>query len=166
MPILYSAGNSRYMNFGTSTLVTGDTGQTMILGFDLSALAGATINRAELRIRATQGNSTMQWAAIKSRDWVEGTKNNTYPGAAPPPAPASASPTLPGLYTAASAPRVGAPAANAMFSLTGDGQDLYTWTTFTSIPIGAAFPVANVTTLVQEWASGTKPNYGLVINIG
>ena len=44
---MYNAGNGRYYNYGASTSAT--SGTYMILGYDLSAYAGATVNRAELR---------------------------------------------------------------------------------------------------------------------
>ena len=49
---------------------------------------------------------------------------------------------------------------------TGDGADLYAWTTFSSTPSGVAYVVANATSLVQDWVAGAKSNYGLVVQTG
>jgi hypothetical protein len=164
--LLYQTLNGRYMNYGVTTLIPGATGSVyVIIGFDVSGLAGATINKAELRFRCTQGNSAMSWAAVKSHDWVEGTKSADYPGASP------ASPGVcfshpAGLYTGPSGASGWGANADAMFDAAGEGADLYAWTNFTSTPVGAAWTVANVTAAVQDWISGIRPNYGLVVNIG
>ena len=75
----------------------------------------------------------MSWAAVKSHDWVEGTKDAAYPGASP------ASPGVCFAHPAGSLHlrlrhcRLGHN-CNMFWDWTaGNGADLYAWTNFTSI---------------------------------
>ncbi len=158
---MYGSGDSRYMNYGTVTQVEG----YIIMGFDLSAYAGATVTKAQLRLRSSQGNSTMQIAPVKSHDWDEGNKSGAFPAQAPAASGVTwANPTATntGLY----GPLGWGSNSDAMFSATSDGEDLYTLVNFTSMPGGVAWCVAEMTSYVQDWVGGTKPNYGVYIITG
>ena len=156
---LYNSGNARYYNYGTSTLA--DQSYSVIK-FDLSAYTGRTVNLAQLRVRCTAGNITMQWAGVKSHDWSEGNKNGNYPGISPSaPGVSVAHPN--GTHTDTTGPLGWGSGSNAMLDFTSNGQDLYAVTNFTSYPGGVAWAVADLTSLVQEWLSGTKANYGVLL---
>ena len=163
---LYDAGDSRYMNFGISPQVPSSSGQSYcIIAYDLSAYAGATINKAQLRLKCTMGNNNMQWAGLKSHDWTEGTKDGNYPGVAPAAAGVTwANPAATNVSN--SGPLGWGASSNAMFDPTGNGADIHALTDFVSLPGGNAFVVADVTSLVQDWVSGTKSNYGLLVTTG
>ena len=115
--------------------------------------------------RCTAGNTAMSFAGVKSHDWVEGNKAGNYPGAAPA-APGVCWSHPAGTYTAGSGASGWGAASNAMFDSAGNGADLYGFTNFTSAPAGAAWCVADTTSLVQDWACSLKPNYGLYVNGG
>ncbi len=154
--------NSRYKNYGTTSQAQGSY---IVIGFNLSAYTGATVNKAELRLRSGSGNTAMQWAGIKSHDWAEGKKANDYPGADPAAEGVCwAHPN--GLYTAATGALGWGANSDSMFSATSDGDDIYALTNFTSTPGGAAWVVANVTSIVQDWLNSSKPDYGLFISDG
>ncbi len=122
-----SSANGRYMNYGTATTA----GVYIFIKFDLSAYTGATVSNAQLRLRTLQGNTAMQWAAVKSHDWSEGNKSGNYPGIDPA-APGVCWAHPAGLFTTAAGYLGWGPGTNAMFDPTGNGDDLYTLTNFTS----------------------------------
>ncbi len=157
-------GNAQYQNWGTKPQATVATNMG-VYGFDLSALSGATINAAKLRLRVGSGNSAMTWAAIKSHDWAEGNKNGGYPGASPA-APGVTWANPAGTNTTAPGPKGWGTNSDSSFSDASDGADLYTVTSFNSVPGGAAWCVADVTSIVQDWVNGSKPNYGLYVAAG
>jgi hypothetical protein len=151
------------MNYGAHTEVTSYyAGTHGLFYWDLSAYAGATINKAQLRVKATNGNTTGLWyAGVKTAAWAEGNKTGNYPGADPA-APGVTWNHPNGLYTGPSGTFGWGSSADAAFSDVADTGDVYTHYAFSSEPTGIAFLVADVTALVQDWVSGTKPNYGLV----
>ncbi len=161
---LYQTGNGQYMNYGTTVQATGAPPYVLV-GFDLSAYAGATINKAQLRVRCSAGNTSMLWAPVKSHSWTEGTKNGDYPGADPAAEGVCwAHPN--GLYTTAAGTPGWGSASDSMFSVTSDGDDIYALANFDSAPGGAAWCVTDITSLVQDWIATSKPNYGIFINAG
>ncbi len=162
--LLRPDGNSAYMNYGTLTSSSLSTTH-MLVDFDLSILSNVAVTNAEMRIRTQTGNTTMQWAAIKSHAWSEGNKNGNYPGLSP--AAEGVCWKHPnGLYTTASGTAGWGTNSDAAFSTTSDGADIYALTNFTSYPSGAAWCVADVTSAVRDWVDGTKPNYGLYVAAG
>ncbi|HUW83251.1 MAG TPA: Calx-beta domain-containing protein, partial [Phycisphaerae bacterium] len=163
--MLSEAANSRYMNYGASVTSSGGNGQKMALWVDLSAYAGATINKAELRLHVLQGNTGMSWAGIKSHDWAEGNKDADYPGN-PPSAEGVCWAHPRGLYTDPSGALGWGAASDQYMDITGDGADLYGFTSFVSMPGGVAYVVADVTSIVGDWVSAAKSDYGLYIDLG
>ncbi len=138
---LSPSGNSQYMNYGTSTLSSAAYTHA-VFGFDMSNYADASVNKAELRLRCTAGNSAMQWAGIKSHNWAEGNKDGSYPGLSlAAEGVCWAHPN--GLFTTASGTAGWGVNSDSMFSNTSDGDDIYPLTTFTSAP--AAPPGASRT---------------------
>ncbi len=157
-------GSGAYMNYGASPQ-SPISANHILVGFDVAALSGAVINKAELRLRTTSGNTAMRWAGIKSHDWAEGNKTGNFPGTVPA-APGVCWMHPAGLYTGGTGAFGWGANSDSTFSVTDDGDDIYALTTFVSQPQGAAWCVADVTSLVQEWANGTKANYGIYVAAG
>ncbi len=136
-----------------------------VIAFDLSDYAMAAINSAQVRLRSGQGNTAMQYAGIKSHDWAEGNKNNDYPGNTPyAPGVCWAHPA--GTYTSPWGDCGWGTNSDSMFNVTSDGPDIYALTNFSSAPGGLAWCVADITSLAQDWVTGAKPNYGMLISYG
>ncbi|HUW82308.1 MAG TPA: Calx-beta domain-containing protein, partial [Phycisphaerae bacterium] len=162
---LFSSGNARYMNYGLTTSAPSGSGGPHVQFFDLSAYAGATINKAELRLSCLNGYGTIAVAAIKSHAWAEGNKNGDYPGN-PPAAPGACFAHPNGMYTSAIGDLGWGPTADQFLDETENGGDIYDLYDFFSNPTGLGFCVGDVTSVVQDWASGTKSNYGFYVNRG
>ena len=122
------------MNYGTTNWANGYTGgPSCTFGWDLSAYAGATVNKAQIRLHCTQGNTSMWYAGIKTHDWAEGNKNGDYPGAAP--AAAGICWNHPnGTYTLPSGAFGMGAAGNAAFDETANTGDVYDHVDFISAP--------------------------------
>ncbi len=163
---VWGAGDATYQNFGVRTQVpSGSGGAQGVLAWSLAAYAGGTVNKAQIRFKCTMGNNNMQIAAIKSHDWAEGNKDSNYPGVAPAaPGVTWANPSA--TNTSNSGPLGWGTSSNAMLDTTGGGADLYAYSDFVSQPGGDAYVVADVTSIVQDWLSGAKPNYGVLIQVG
>ncbi len=76
--------NSRYMNYGTSTLASGNPG-IMVLGLDLSGYAGATVNKAQLRSVALQVIPPFSGPASRAATGLKATRMLTTPVLPPQP---------------------------------------------------------------------------------
>jgi hypothetical protein len=136
----------------------------MVLWYDLSGYAGATINNAELRLSCFTGNMPMYLSAIKSHAWAEGNKDGDYPGVEPS-APGVSWADPDGTHTKKNNAILGwGAASDQFFSETENGDDIYNWVGFFSTPVGAASVVCDVTSIVQDWVSGTKDNYGFYVD--
>lgn len=167
---LNPAGNSGWMNYGTSTQSrAGSSANYVLYKFDLSTLAGlsgGTINLAQLRLYHIGGNGGgsggQALGQLLSHDWIEGTKDNTYPGAA-----GGASFTHPaGVNTTANRNAANGTAtpwaswgagSDSNFSPANDGGNnaASAWGGG-----GSNYTVWDVTGIVASWADGSLPNYG------
>ncbi len=79
------AAQSSYCNYGARPSI--QFGSTFFLSkFDVAAIpafAGSTINKAQLRLYYSGGNTGINNTSyVTSSDWIEGTQNSAYPGAA------------------------------------------------------------------------------------
>ncbi len=107
--------------------------------FDLSSLpAGATIEKAQIRLYTGNGNTGMKFAPVVTHNWNEAISTRaSYNGLASP-------------------NKNWGPASNEIFT----GADLGTVSNADSCPAGAAFTVEDVTADVQAMVNGTMGNYG------
>ncbi|HUW85235.1 MAG TPA: DNRLRE domain-containing protein, partial [Phycisphaerae bacterium] len=163
---IYGAGNSRWYNGGI-TAVVGNS--DVLVKFDLttvSQLIGGDINLAELRIYHTSGNT---WGSglyrITTHDWIEGTVDYNYPGAAggvsfahpigynTGPEQDASGGTTPPLQTWG----VG---SDSFFAALGDCDMICG---VKSTVGGAGYTVWDVTDIVQSWVDGAN-NYGLYLD--
>jgi hypothetical protein len=129
-----------WVNYGTYANRTGD----LLFKFDLSALAGMTIEKAQLRLHATAGNSGGTIARVTTWDWDETLATRASPN---------------GL---ASPNKNWGPAGNDYFTAADYGN--VTPVAFNSIQ--SNWLVKDVTADLQAFASGTLPNYGWFVNSG
>jgi hypothetical protein len=139
----YIVGNpaAAWTVFGNSTSSTG----TLLFKFDVSAiLANATVYKAQLRLRATGGNTAATCARIVTRSWDEAVC--TLAGPDGPAKPAT----------------TWGPASNAIFS----SADYVAPANFESAPGGTAWLVKDVTADVQAFVAGTLPNLGWYVGSG
>jgi hypothetical protein len=172
---LSTAGNSKWGNYGAILTTAGDSSLNYALyKFDLSSLAdiaGATVNKAQLRLYHTSGNGggtgPLALGQVITHDWMEGTSSTGgYPGAA-----GGVSYAHPmGHNTSASQNTNGGTSiplqswgvnSDSFFSPAGDGAN--------AAPIvnaglaGGDWGVFDVTTIVQNWAGG-QSNFGFYQN--
>ncbi len=132
-----------YKNYGTIDSMGGTGLYAAAFKFDLSSLAGATIEKAQLRLYENGGNGTAALAPIVTHDWTEAVATTASP-------------------VGSSTPDWG-PSSDAIFT----AADLGTSSNFDSCPAGPAYSVEDVTAMVQAMVSGTTPNYGwAVFNAG
>ena len=175
---LYAAGNSFWMNQGIAT--TTSIG-TMLIQFDLAQLPGfgpgAVINKAELRVRPSAGNSgTLNLGYITTQDWAEGNKNNNYPGlnvttpyVAPPAEGASlAHPRGLNSTTNRNADNTTGTSTSGSWGATGTTQfsianDTAVDPATVQKTIAGGFRVWTVTDLVNAWAQGAVTNRGFAV---
>jgi hypothetical protein len=138
----YLIGNlaAAWTNYGAYANRTGD----LLFKFDLSALAGMTIEKAQLRLHATAGNSGGTIARVTTWDWDETLATRASPN---------------GL---ASPNRNWGPAGNDYFTAADYGN--VTPVAFNSIQ--SNWLVKDVTADLQAFASGALPNYGWLVNSG
>lgn len=136
---MVSNSNAYYSKYGASTSYSASSYQALLFKFDLSSLAGATIQKAQFRIYAGNGNTGESLAKVVTHDWTEALATRASPNGL-------ASPNM-----------NWGPASNAIYS---SASDLGTGSTFDSCPAGAAFSVEDVTADVQAFVNGTLPNYG------
>jgi chitodextrinase len=139
----YMTGNpaAAYVIFGNDATDAG----TLLFKFNVSAIGpGAKIYRAQLRLRATNGNTSMSLARIITHDWLETTACLAGPNAPP-------SPT-----------KTWGPASDSYFS----AADYGTPVNFESAPSAAAWCVKDVTADVQAFIDNVQPNYGWYVNSG
>ncbi len=183
---LYNANTSvRYMNYGVDD--SGAPGNVPLLfHFNLAELPGfdgALINRAELQLYYTGGNTGPSVSRIITQPWAEGNKNAGYPGVSP--AAAGASYAHPrGLNTAASQDADGGTTGPlGSWGLSGD-QIFSTAADVSGVTYGGAYGFNysgigytgvelsydghsrhDITFIAQAWADG-DPNYGLYVYNG
>jgi hypothetical protein len=139
----YMTGNpaAAYVIFGNDT----NSVATLLFKFDVSAIGpGAKIYSAQLRLRATNGNTSMSLARIVTHDWLETTACLAGPNAPP-------SPT-----------KTWGPASDSYFS----AADYATPVNFESAPSAAAWCVKDVTADVQAFIDNVQPNYGWYVGSG
>jgi len=160
---LQTPSNSRWNNNGIRTVTNS---KDTLYKFDIAAvpgLVGGTVNLAELRIVQNNGNSgTRAVGYVASHDWVEGTKDYAYPGAA-----GGCSYAHPiGYNTGPNQNAAGGTSAplqswgdgTQFFSPANDGAGQRGYKTLIG---GNLTPlVFDVTDIVTAWADGSKPNYG------
>ncbi len=126
-------------SFGTATSWSASSHVAYLFKFDLSSLAGVTIEKAQLRLYAGNGNTGESLARVVTHDWTEALATRAS-------------------YNGLASPNTNwGPASNAIYSTT---SDLGTGSTFDSCPVGAAFSVEDVTANVQAFVNGTLSNYG------
>ena len=100
----------------------------MALTFDLSRYAGATINKAELRLRRAPPAPPSCSRPASNAPGPKATRTATFPGASHLGGRHLLGPSQRHLYTAASGTAGWGTGANAMLDLTGNGADLHGWT--------------------------------------
>ena len=165
-----------YKNYGVSTQAA--SGRPILMKFGLSSVpnfSGSTINRAELRFYTWGGNAGMyNTGYVTFSDWIEGTKNGSWPGAS-----GGVSGAHPMGYntgpnqTAGGAP---APLNTPGFASWADGLPFAPAKDGIALVHGIAhnpwgvtpgqqnqYLTIDVTPILQVWANGT-PNYGLFID--
>lgn len=121
------------------------SGGTLLFKFDLSAIpSNATIYKAQLRLKATGGNTPGGVSRIITHDWDEAVC------------------TLAGPDGPASPNKTWGPAANALFG----SADYYGGTTTGFDSVANWWLVKDVTADVQGFVAGTFPNYGWYANSG
>jgi hypothetical protein len=173
---------ARYRNYGISP--TSIQNESILLKFKVSQLpgfVGGLINKAELQLYFTGGNTNPPVAQVISQDWAEGNKNDSYPGL--PTAAAGCSIAHPlGLNTNYDQAADGTPQVNAaswgagstMFSPSTDVSGVtfggtygfnYTGTPYSGDGTYDGTCKFDVTMIVQSWANGS-PNYGFHISVG
>lgn len=128
-----------YSSFGTATSWSASSHVAYLFKFDLSSLAGMTIEKAQLRLYAGNGNTGENLARVVTHDWTEALATRAS-------------------YNGLPSPNTNwGPGSNAIYS---SASDLGTGSAFDSCPVGAAFSVEDVTADVQAFVNGTLPNYG------
>ena len=176
---LWNTGGAAWQNFGATASYSGDGAakRSFLVKFDLSSLAdfsGATINKAEIRLWMSGGNTNpagLSVGAINTHDWVEGNKAGVYPGL--PAAAFGASAAHPsGINSNANRDSSGGTTGNlsswgasadAKFSIT---DDTTVSPSATRSGTGATqWFVYDVKSAVQGWADGTA-NYGIAAKMG
>jgi hypothetical protein len=130
---------ANYTNFGAYTTYSASSYVSLLFKFDLSSLAGATIDKAQIRFYAGNGNTGQSLARVVTHDWTEALATKAS-------------------YNGLASPNMNwGPSSNALY---GNTTDLGTGSTLDSCPAGAAFSVEDVTANVQAFVNGTLPNYG------
>jgi hypothetical protein len=136
---------ANYAVQGAATTYSPTSLVAMLFKFDLSSLAGATIEKAQIRFYAGNGNTGQSLARVVTHDWTEALATKAS-------------------YNGLPSPNMNwGPASNALYSNTAD---LGTGSTLDSAPVGAAFSVEDVTANVQAFVNGTLPNYGWALYSG
>lgn len=130
---------AHYANYGTTQTWSASSYVAVLTKFDLSSLAGATIEKAQIRFYAGNGNTGQKLARVVTHDWTEALATRASPN---------------GL---ASPNKNWGPAGDSIWST---AMDTGTASGFDSCPAGAAFAVEDVTADVQAFVNGTLPNYG------
>lgn len=158
-----SAAYHTYKNYGATTYLIIATPALYKFDFTvLSGFLGGTVNRAELRLYQSSGNSgTRNVGRIFTHDWIEGAMVGNYPGAA-----GGVSLAHPiGYNTGANQNSSGGttpPLASwgdgtQTFDTTRDGTGARGYKG--SVGAGAQWLVFDVTDIVALWAAGTS-NFG------
>ena len=172
----------KYKNWGASPTVAGDVSLVKFKLSQLPGFVGGHINKAELQMYFTAGNSNPSVAQVVTQDWNEGNKIDGFPGA--PTAMSGASWAHPrGLNTSSDqaddgTPSVGAAswgvAGNAMFNFASDVSGVnfggvygfnYTGTPYSGDGTYDGTVKWDVTQILQGCADG-GPNYGFGIQPG
>jgi hypothetical protein len=172
----------KYRNWGASPTVAGDVGLVKFKLSQLPGFVGGHINKAELQMYFTGGNTNPAIAQVTTQNWSEGNKIDGFPGA--PTAMVGASWAHPnGLNTSSDqaadgTPSVGAAswgvAGNAMFNAASDISGVtfggvygfnYTGTQYSGDGTYDGTVKWDVTQVVQAWADGTA-NYGFGVQPG
>ncbi len=164
---IYTSGNARWMNAGRCDRPA--NAAYMLYKFDLSSIpAGSTINLAQLRLYHTAGNGGQgngDVSVVLTHDWTEGpgtTDMISYPGAAGGVSYAHFNGRNTDAFQDANGGTTGpqqtwSASSNAWFDITIDaGSPLAP----SSTPTGTGYHVIPVTSHVQQWVSGIRPNYG------
>jgi hypothetical protein len=161
---LYSVQDSRWFNGGSST--KSNSTAYALYRFDLAGVPGlpyATINKAQLRIYHTMGNSGGGGVGmVLTHNWTEGTKDYSCPGAAGGVSYAHPIGSNPGAHQNASG---GTTEPLQSWGVNNDSffspsVDMGPVTAPSSSPVGIGFHVIDVTAHVQAWVRGTSPNFG------
>lgn len=127
--------------FGSATSWSPSSHAAYLFKFDLSSLpAGAVIEKAQLRLYETNGNSGVRIGRVATHDWTEASATRNSPVGLTSP---SWGPNGDSIFSAADVDGMAAPE---------------------SAPNGAAFTIKDVTADVQAFVNGTLPNYGWVLS--
>jgi hypothetical protein len=130
---------SYYFKYGADTSWSSSSFVAYLFKFDLSSLAGTTIEKAQFRLYAGNGNSGENLARVVTHDWTEALATRAS-------------------YNGLPSPNQNwGPLSNDIYYST---SDLGTGSAFDSCPVGAAFSVEDVTADVQAFVNGTLQNYG------
>lgn len=161
---LFSIQDSCWYNGGAA--VKSDSNAYTLYRFDLTSVPGlayATINKAQLRIYHTMGNSGGGGVGmVLTHNWTEGTKAYSCPGATGGVSYAHPIGHNPGAHQNTSG---GTTAPLQSWGVNNDSffspsVDMGPVTAPSSAPVGVGFHVIDVTTHVQGWVRGTIPNFG------
>lgn len=150
-----------WKNWGAATTADGDSDSEYILfRHDLSMLsAGTIINKAELRLYLTSGNSGTSLSRLLTA-WSEGNKDGGYPGNSP--AAAGASCAHPnGLNTNSNQLADGTPGTAGSWAAGHFSASDYDMTQSRKAA-NNRWAVWDLTSIVQSWMDG-DPNYGVTI---